>query len=452
MSVANVDLGTFLKIYSTNGIYNNLSTASEMWKLVLKKKGSIAGGRELRYLLRKSYGSAGYQALPVDDGDYPEGDRSNQQEGVAQYKDFALTINVPRTVLNKTGAELLQYADPLTEEIEAKAIGAARIKSGEAFRDGAGSLGKASSYAIESGKLAVTLSTASADAERSHVGWFDEEDKIKFAEADATANNTINNTADAVAYWRVTEKDEDNDKVILTPYNSSNSAITVTSFAGATDPQADAHMYRIGTTPADLTSYSGDYNALTEEMPGWGANITDGITLNGIAQDGIFKSSTRDVGGNDLDSSDFQKVLSKVKRRCGKGRYQYKTAFMYDTVYDALVESRETDRRFQSVDDGKRGVKMLGYQHANDFVEFVTDEFVPKQRIYLFPESKDVLTYHGTDFETVEPNPGQKFHLRPSSTGGGHKRQIQQYMEGHGIMVCKHNAAIAAIKNFTVAE
>jgi len=56
--VSNIDIGTFLKIYSSNGVYNNLSTNSDMWKFFLKLKARNPEGRQLKYLLRKSYGAA----------------------------------------------------------------------------------------------------------------------------------------------------------------------------------------------------------------------------------------------------------------------------------------------------------------------------------------------------------------------------------------------------------
>jgi hypothetical protein len=458
-NVSNIDIAKFLKIYSTNGVYNNLSTASEMWKLWLKLKAAPAGGRELRYLLRSSYGPSAVQSLPAgSSGAYPTGQRSGLQEGTAQYKDFGMTVNVPRNLLNKTGPELLQYADPLTEELDAKSIVAARIMSAQTQGDGSGAIGKVSSATASTSADTVTivLDATSAEAGRSNAAWFEQDDKVKFAAAAGTSHATINNTATPVSYWKVVSTDPDasngaSPTVVLAPYDSNDALINISSATlGATDPTAGDYIYRFGTTPNDISGAISEYNSISEVLCGLESlTANDGRVVNGITLTGMLGGTRHDAGGNVIDSSDFQKVLSKAKRRTGRGRYKYKQAFMFDTVYDALVESRETDRRFMSIDDNKRGVKMLGYQHSGDFVEFVPDEFVHPKRIWMLPESKEVLEFYGRDFEVVEPNKGQKFHLANASSGGGHQRQVQTYMEGMGVAICKHPAAVACITNFS---
>jgi hypothetical protein len=447
--VGNIDIGKFLKIYSTNGVYNNLSEASEMWKMWMKLKARDPGGREVKYLLRTGYGPAAVQSLPAgSSGDYPTGQRSDLVEGTAQYKEFGLTVNIPRNLLNKTGNDLLQYADPITEEMDAKSIAAARVMSAETQGDGSGAIGVISGApTISSGRLIVSLSTTSANAGRSHVGWFMEQDWLKCAST-AGAAQTPTVGAGTFDHFRVESRDDDADTITISARDSSDTELTITALNNVGDTDL---LYRYGTTPQDLTAIStNDYNTLSECLVGLESLLAaDGRKVNGVTHSGAVSGTRRSVGGNAIDSSDFQKVLSTAKRRAGRGRYKYKYAWMFDTVYDALVESRETDRRFQSVEDGARGVKKLGYQHANDFVEFMPDEFVSKQRIWILPESKEVLELHGKDFQMVEPNPGQKFHLKTSSTGAGHSRQMQAYMEGSAVVIVKHAAACAVIENFT---
>mgnify|MGYP007100087994 CR=1 FL=1 len=192
-NVSNVDLGTFLKIYSTNGVYNNLSTASDLWKYFLKLKARDPGGRSLKYLLRTSYGPGAVQSMSVSEGDYPAAQRSGLTEATAQYKDFGLTVSVPRTLLNKTGNDLVQYADPLTEELDAKSIVAARVMSAQMMGDGTGVIGVISgtpTINTTTDVVTIVLSTSSANAGKSHIGWFMEDDKIKFANESGTAQGT----------------------------------------------------------------------------------------------------------------------------------------------------------------------------------------------------------------------------------------------------------------------
>lgn len=459
-NVSNIDIGTLLKIVSTKGVYNNLSTASEIWKFFLRLRQDPNGGREIRGSLRVSYGAPSFQSVPAGDaGDYPTGVRGRYPEYTAHMKDHALTVNIPRNVLNKQGNDLLQYADSITEEMDGKVIVAARILSAQMMGDGSGAIGKVSTGGVSvdtvNDQITITLSTLSADAGRSHVGWFEFEDRVKFASAAGVAHGTINNTGSAVGYWVVQEVDVENDKVILKPYTSAGVAIDITTATlGATDPTAADYIYRLGTTPNDLTAISSnDWETLSECLVGLEALTANSssVKVHGITRSGATSGSRNDLNGAALDSTHFQKALSVAKRRCGKGRYQYRSAFMHDTALDALIESRESDRRFTTMEDAKRGTKVMGYQHSKDFVEFSDDEFVQKSRIWMPPESKDVLVFHGTDMELAEINAGQKFHLKTSSTGAGHARQQQAYMEGQSVVICRHPAAVAVIEDFTIA-
>jgi hypothetical protein len=455
--VSNIDLAKLLKTYQTNGVYSNLSDSSEVWKYFLKQRAGDAGGDSLTYLLRTSLGPAAVQSLPAgSSGDYPTAQRAGFSKGTAQYKEFGLTVNIPRNLIGKTGSDLLRYAEPLTEEMDAKAIAAARVMSLEMMGDGSGAIGVVASVGTPdttNDQVTITLSVTSANSDRSHVGWFMEDDQVKFATTAGTSHATINNAGTTVAYWKVVSRDDDANTVTLAPYDSSDALINITSTSlGATDPTAADLIYRRGTTANDTTAIStNDYNTLSECLVGLPSLIADdGRKVNGITMTGAVSGSWRDASGAAIDSSDFQRVLSKGKRRAGRNRYKYRQAWMFDNVYDTLVESSETDRRFQ-VGEGSRGVKSLGYQHGKDFVEFMPDEFVPKQRIYILPESKEVLQMYGQDFKTVEPNPGQKFHLKTSSTGAGHSRQMNAYMEGAAVVICKHPAAVLAIKNFSAS-
>jgi hypothetical protein len=364
-----------------------------------------------------------------------------------------MTVNIPRNLLNKTGNDLLQYADPITEELDAKSIVAGRVMSAQMNGDGSGVIGVISGTPTvynngSTDELLIQLSTTSANAGKSHIGWFNLDDKLKFATT-AGAAQVATVSSGTISYYKVLNIDEENDQIRIGAYSSADAKLNIDA---ANDLSDGDYIVRYGTTLQDWASIStNDYNTMSECMVGLESlTAADGRKVNGVTHSGIIGGSRRDCNGAPIDSSDFQKVLSLAKRRAGRGRYKYRNAFMFDTVYDALVESRETDRRFQSVEDGKRGVKMLGYQHGADFVEFLPDELVSKQRVWILPESKEVLEMHGKDFEPVEVNPGQKFHLSNASSGSGHSRQQQAYLEGSACVIVKHAAAIAVLEDFTV--
>jgi hypothetical protein len=176
----------------------------------------------------------------------------------------------------------------------------------------------------------------------------------------------------------------------------------------------------------------------------------DGRIIHGITMSGANAATVLDAGGNAFDSSLIQQGMSQLKVRVGEGKYKWKMLCMAPEAQDSLIEARETDRRFHTVEDNKRGVRFWAYQHGNDSLETYTSEFVPKKRCYALPEAaagKKVLEFHGTDFEPVRANGGDEFHLKPS--GSGHQRVISSYMEAYALLICSHPAAILKIQNFS---
>jgi hypothetical protein len=153
-----------------------------------------------------------------------------------------------------------------------------------------------------------------------------------------------------------------------------------------------------------------------------------------------------------MDVKYIQKAMDKVKLAVGQDRYRWKMLAMSPETQASLIESRETDRRFITVDDNKRGVKFFAYVHGNDTLECVTSEYVPLKRSYILPEAKSsekVLEFHGSDFATVKGQGMGDFHLKPAS-GGGFQNMMVSYLQAVGVIICKHPAAVAVIDNYTV--
>jgi hypothetical protein len=439
-SFGNLTLGNYLKIVSKGAVYNNLSEDSPLWDMIKKKKKGPAEGRELRFLLRSAYGSRAGGFVAVNGGSYPASSQATINEGTTQYKDYALTVEVERTLISKAISDFSRYGEPLAEELRSKTIALSRILSGSAYRDGTGVIGTTASHTTSSGaagdSITVTLATGSSD--RGHIGWFEFGDGYKFAVA-ATGDEI---TA-SPSTWTVTARDRQNDTVTFSA-DDTHTAI------GANDLDATL-IYRSqqATRPAlPGGAFAGDYNVASEEWVGMeGLSQNDGRLVNGITLNGALGGTRRDAQGNPIDSQDFQQLMSNVMVNVGQGRYKYTKSMMAWETLDALIESREVDRRFNSIQDNQRGVSQLGYVHGKNTLIFEADEFCPKQRIYCLPEG-DVCQFHGSDFDFVKPEGGQKFFLKPNGTG--HDRTIRAYMEGEGALMSVHSAAIGVIENFTV--
>ena len=451
-----IDINQFLKIYQMDGFTRNLSESSEMWSYVKQLSEMDAMARSVKYLLIDELGYGAVQAMPADgSGTFPGASRSGLQEPEAFYKEWAWTVDVPRVLEGKTGSDLMQYAKPLATELDNKQIAFARLKSIELQGDGSGSIGKLTADCIPvtaTDTISFVVSELTADAGRSFVRWFQEGDKIKFASQAGVAHAEINDDATAVSYWKITNIAEDTNTISAQPYTSADVLVDITSTTvGTTEPQSGDAVYRFGTTPNDLTAIStNDYASLSEVMCGLETLVAnDGRKVHGVNMTGAIKGTRKDLSAAVIDSKHFQQLLSELKRKAGKGRYSYDSAFMADEVYDSLVESRETDRRFSSIEDTDRGVKGIGYVHGRDKVEFVPDEFCHKQRIWVLPQGKDAICYLGKDAKQVAPNGNDPFHLSVSSSGYG--RNMQTFFEQSGVAIVKHPRALGVIEDFTVS-
>ena len=196
-----------------------------------------------------------------------------------------------------------------------------------------------------------------------------------------------------------------------------------------------------------------DYGKYTDVIVGLESlAAADGRLVHGMTMSGALKGTEVNAGGDPLDSTQIRRVLDEAKIRAGEQRYSYKKICLAPEAEAAFIESRETDRRFHTVEDNTRGTYSFRYQHRNDAVETYTSEFVPFKRAYILPEQTNgdkVLEYHGSDFEKVAMSGMSEFHLKPSASGG-FERNVVCYMEAIGQLICKHPAAIGRLRNFTI--
>jgi hypothetical protein len=456
-SLESLDLGKLLKILQDGMVYNQLSTASEMWKHILQKKTKSDDGRKLAYEIMTAYGPSAVQFTGFSaSAMFPGGQKSTLVDAAAIYKDIDLTVEYDLSLEKRSGSNLLSYARPLAHEMEAKGYAAARMLSGAVIGDGSGVIGIVGTPSVSSGKLKLTISKASADAGKSHVGWFQEGDKIKIADPNtgtsAAEKVKINNNTDTISYYLVDSVDVDNDHIIAVPYTSADAAVTVTSVSGTTDPEASDIILRWGITIQDLDAVStNDYNTLSEAFVGLESLCAnDGRKVNGITMSGATAGSRKDLNGALLNSKDFQALMSLLKRRCGAGKYKYSKAFMHDSVLDAMVELANADKQFFNVIDFTTGARKIGHQHGKDFIEFISDEFIPKARVYVMPDEKGPVEFVGRDFEQVKIG-GQAEFLKGGSTAGRYAKQGQKFMSASGCLLSRHPAAVGVIEDFIVS-
>jgi hypothetical protein len=459
MPINNVDsllLGKLLQITFSKGFRRQLVRDHRDWESVKQMTVGMPGGREHRFMFQVGGGPAAIQYAAIgSSGAFPAAQRSAVEEKIAIFKELNATIEIDYMLFERLKMAPAKYADNLAMELEDKLVYLKRRVAADLYNDGLGVLGTVASVAdagVASGKVEVTLSALAAS--RGHIGWFEYDDLLVNSDPDGTADMP----AGAVA-WKVVSIDRPNDKVTLQAVSAAGAPVVLANVAASSIDASDL-LYR-GTTSAshtrvDLSSaYAGDYGTATEIIAGLGALVAnDGRQIHGITMSGVTGSTIKDCGGSAIDVTFLQQGLSQVKTAVGQGRYKYNSLLCAPEMLDSLIEGRETDRRFNSVEDATRGVRKFIYQHAEDAVEFVTSEFCKKKEAIALPSGKGeeskCLEFVGTDFKAVEtPGSSSKFHLRPTS-GGGHEKKLVSYMFGLGVLVNQHPKACLKITNFTV--
>lgn len=447
--IGNGALGKYLQIAFSEGVRYQLSRDHRDWQAIQQMNRSIFQGRQLNFLFQNSLGFAAVQSRnPNGAGVFPEAQDASIQEYTAFCKEFDVTINFKYNLLKMLEkSKDVRYADGLAIEIESKALATKRYQAGMLYRDGTGVIGTVAS-AVDTtgagGSVLITLS--SSNSARGHVGMFEQHDLLlNYNPAGTIDSPTVVGTFYA---WRVKSKNRRANQVTLEAVDSSMNVLNLT----ASSIDLNDVLYRVGQeTIPDLTSSISDYGSASEEWAGLETlAANDGRVVHGITMSGANAGTRSDASGDPLDVAQIHALMDDVKIAVGQGTYSYDNMIMAPEAIAALIESRESDRRFVTVDDVTRGGKKFVYQHLDSSLEAISSEYCPKKRLYILPKAKGsnaVLEYHGMDFEPVEVG-GADYFLKPS--GSGHQRNIAAYMMAFGVLISKHSAAIGVLENFTV--
>lgn len=464
--VAELQLGKFLQIAFSEGVRDQISSDFRDWEQVKSVREGDPNGRELRFFLKQSHGPSAVQPRSANgSGSFPGAQQSRNTEHSAEYKEIDVTVQLEYALWNRARKSIAKYAEPLLNEIEDKMIASKRYMSSKLYQDGSGIYGvvaSAGTYNTTTAQVVVTLDTSDSVAGYSHVGYF-EYDEILAAWEDTNVASaaprdkaTATDSATERNLWKVVDRDRQAGTITLEAL-----AKDLTTDSVATDSNLAAgdfftkYQQEIVVPPAYAAANPStvDYGKYTDVIVGLESlAAADGRLVHGMTMSGALKGTEIDAGGDPLDSTQIRKVLDEAKIRAGEQRYSYKKICLAPEAEAAFIESRETDRRFHTVEDNTRGTYSFRYQHRNDAVETYTSEFVPFKRAYILPEATNgdkVLEYHGSDFEKVQMGGMSEFHLKPAS-GGGYERNVQCFMEAIGQLICKHPAAIGRLRNFTI--
>lgn len=456
-NIDNLSLGDLLQVYFSNGVRVQISQDYQDWEYIKREKVSDSVARSVNFLLQSSLGPSAVQRKnPGSTGAFPRGQKISTSEKVAYTKQIQATIELEYSVFKR--AEMskdLRYAEPLKLEMDSKLTALKRQLSIELYGDGTGVLGEmgASAGTVTSGNIKFQLATT--NTARGHVGNFSFDEIVILRDADGTVTALDTNLATEPAYWMVVDRDFDNDTVTLQGLDSSFAAVTITSITTQAATGAVFYKFAQPTIP-DLTASIADYGTVSEAMAGLETlTAADGRVVHGVTMSGATKGSRFDCSDVQIDTTHFESALNNAKLAVGSAAYAWKSAMLAPQVYSQFINGRETDRRFNSVEDTARGARKWTYTHRNDTIDLVSSEFAPKKRIFIIPEARQgqgkVIEYHGTDFMAVKaPGSNSEFHLKPGS-GGGHEDVVVSYMDSYGVMINKHPAACVVLHNFNIA-
>jgi hypothetical protein len=454
MAINNVDqlvLGKLLQITFSKGFRRQLVRDHRDWESVKQMTVGMPGGREHRFMFQVGGGPAAIQYAAIGAaGAFPAAQRSAVEEKIAIFKELNATIEIDYMLFERLKMAPAKYADNLAMELEDKLVYLKRRVAADLYNDGLGVLGevKVGGIVAGSGTGELVLELDVSNGKRGHIGWFEFDDLLVVADSSGAEQMPA-----SVNTWKVVNIDRAANKVTVKALDTNGAAVAVTT----SDITAGELLYR-GTKGSHHSLVNlaspGDYGTATEIIAGLESLVAnDSRLIHGISMAGVTGSTIKSCGGNPIDVTHIQQALSAVKTAVGQGRYKYAQLLCAPEALDSLIEGRETDRRFNSVEDATRGVRKFIYQHAEDAVEFVTSEFCKKDKMYALPSGKGeeskCVEFVGTDFKAVEvPGSSSKFHLRPTS-GGGHEKKLVSYMFGLGVLVNQHPKACLKIENFT---
>lgn len=458
MSYSNIDqlsLGTILQIAFSAGVRTQISTDFRDFEMVKSAKVSGHAPREIRFYFQNGLLPANTQWRNpgTSNRTFPKAFQPATAEYTAKLKEANASLELEYNLYERAKASPEKYAEPLQMILSAAMSSTKREMARALWQDGTGviaQVGAAAAAVTSPASDQLTWTLDVSDTSRGHVGYCEYNDILVLKTSAGATTALDTSLATEPAYWKVISKDRKNGKVVMQGLTSTFvSAGTITSVTTPAESGSVFYKFDQPTIP-NLGSIS-DYGTATETLAGLESlAANDGRVVHGITMSGVTGAAEEDAGGTAIDLSNFNKVMDKVKIEVGQDRYRWKMACSAPETQSALIESRETDRRFISWDDNKRGTKVFGIVHRNDQIELCDSEYVHPKRLYMLPETKageKVLEYHGTDFATVKAPNGDDFHMKVS--GGEYVNNVISFMQAACVLICKHPKAIARIRNFT---
>lgn len=461
--MTNVSLGQIAQILFSKGFTSQMNRTYRDYDNILMamKQQQPTTEREYRYLLMTALGvnAIQYQNQGVTDVAFPQGDLSTTQEVTAVMKKIQATIELDRNVWERVKLAQFKYVDnPLALEIMNKMDAVKRVQARSLYGDGSGCIGVVSSVVADaptvvSGNLVVTLSSADTAVGGGNTNWFHKGEIVVFASA-AGALHAVTTSSGTPTQYRVLSSDRKNRKVVFAALDSNKGVLTVTAVNAvvAADLIYPVAVVQNGVAPD--TTGTPDWGKISPVMAGLESlTANDNRLVFNVNYTGDLGGSRFDAGAGLFNVSAIEESLNETEQNVGQGKYKYDNLIMPYNAYSALLEGKEADRRFNSVEDSARGGRKFIYQYGDAALDCVKSYFCPFNRIFSIPkpasgemgETGYALEFRGTDFRDVTAG-GQKEFLKLVS--GQYVNSVQSFLEAYAVLVAKQPAAVNVIHNF----
>jgi hypothetical protein len=422
---SSANLGKFLQKVYSDGITNQISEDFRDWEMISKHKVSDQAARSVDFLINKSYGAAAVQWKDSGSVTLPSGSQSTTAEGSAGFNQIYSTIELEYDLWERAKSGAKKYLEPLAHEIQNKGIVQKRLLSSALHLDGTGVLAEVSCTSATASGTSIVVTCKNTDTSRGGVRYMEFGDEVVLRETDGTAS-----TAGGFGALTLVVEDIDRDNNTVTLSDKAG-----TDISGETTTIDGEIFFRSGSTYVDTTGISGDYNALSEMMPGLETlTENDGRTIHGLALSGVYKGEHYDCSGAAIDISHIQKAMDRMKTRNGPS-FKYRQVLCAPETLSAFIESQEADRRLVANSDKERGFAGFCFVHGNDKLELAIPE-----------GASGVLELHGKEFKDVSVGSGE--YLKINSSSNVYESTVQKFMMGYMTLICKRPGAILKMHNF----
>jgi len=456
MAYANVDsltMGNILQILFAKTALQQLSTEAAEFEYVKAYSSKVDPAREFRFFLIESLSPSAIQPNNPGSSGIGFGTPSTPvtNEYTSKFFEVSGSLQIELNLWERAKASPAKYGEPVVIRAQALLDSWKRYVAKHFYMNGTGCMGKCSATVTDVTGAAgyVTVPVAASSTGDSFVSWFELGDKVQVVYDNTTLAARAPTTVGSFSYWSVEGIDRENQTVRLVPRLATGVADNLT----ASNIVSGDLIYPNNITVVGLTTVVSDYATWNEVHPGLEALGSPGKTVWGMTMTagGALAPQQVDCSAGIIDERYLGQLLDKMDVRHGRGKFPVAKFFSSPEAARALINARETNRRFNSSTDVITGASGFSYQHYNQKVDFEPGEFCPTNRIWVLPKGRGgqlPIEMPMIDFRQVKAGAGADGNFMSPNTSGSHNQLLLQYWKSYLTAFSRMPSAIGSLVNF----